>query len=73
MTPPLGLAHCPNVLTIKEVCRELQISESYYYLLARHGQFPIRPLPLKGRVVRYSRAAVQAFADGVPAKLQRVG
>lgn len=67
---PRGLAQCPDVLTIPEVCREIQISRSHYYTLIRHKQFPIRPLSIRG-VVRYGKAAVQAFLDG--ATMRRVG
>jgi predicted DNA-binding transcriptional regulator AlpA len=62
----MTLDQCGDVLTIKELCAVLQISESRYYRFKRHGAFPIRPL--QGFPNRYSKSAVLRYltnsADG---------
>lgn len=60
---PIGLASCPDVLTIEQICRELQIGRSYYKSLVSHHRFPIKPLNLPG-VIRYSKAALEAYLRG---------
>lgn len=67
---PLRLADLPDVLTIRQVCAVLQISERSYRSLRAHGAWPI-PALLE-HPVRFGKPAVQAFIEqGGAARLRR--
>lgn len=60
---PFSLANCPDVLTVTDLCRLLQIGRSYYYSLVKHHRFPIQPLRTLPGVVRYSKVSVQRWLE----------
>lgn len=68
----MTLADCGDVLTIKQLCAVLQISQTQYFRLKAHGAFPIQALPFGA--VRYSKTAVQRYLDSAPKSgLRKVG
>lgn len=62
----------PKVLTVKDVCRVLNISLAQFYLLKRKGTFPIQELlPKVTRGPRFAGADVQRYLDGEFAEPRR--
>jgi len=64
VVPVLRLSELPDVLTVRQYCSVLQISEPHFWVLKRHNALPVPPLKLKTRCVRFSNEAVRAFING---------
>ena len=55
-----------TLISVKEVCRRLTCGRSYLHKLRRERR--LLPVETGGRMVRYRRADVDAFAAGLPPK-----
>lgn len=62
--PPPQLSALPDVLNAQQYCAVFQFSMSHFWVLKRHNALPVPPLKMKLRVVRFSKAAVEAFING---------
>lgn len=58
---PLRLAECGDTVGVREYCAALGISERQFYRWKQHGVLPVKPLKLRGSVIRFSTEAVRAF------------
>jgi predicted DNA-binding transcriptional regulator AlpA len=67
------LADYGDVLTVREVCELLQISDRTYRRLRDHSAWPIPELPsLTPALHRFTKAAVQRYLDsGGAVRLRR--
>lgn len=68
---PLRLDECGDVLTVRQVCAVLQISDRSYRRLRQHGAWPIPALDQLPH--RFAKVAVQRFLEtGGASRLRRV-
>lgn len=70
---PCRLDECGDVLTARQVCGVLQISDREYRRRRQHGAWAIPSVP--GFTHRYTKVAVQRFLESSSCKtrLRRVG
>lgn len=54
----------PAVLTIRQVCTQLQIALSTYFLQVKEGRFPLQPIQPSVGHPRYRKADLVAWING---------